>query len=283
MSTHTETAPATTPARTPLEHLGLVIEFVTPDALLVAAAKVRDAGWTKWDCHTPFPVHGLDKAMGVKPTILPWIVFGGGLTGACAGLILQLYTNGVLLPFSLYRIRKKLPDGPCYGFVFRGSRGAAESGFPLLTSIHEYGALDPFAYQLRLKNNSGHGFWAYEDKALAQWSGRPWQLALWKDVPRVWQLFLLNEFVAFMDLEALVTHNHSGRATARRIAGLREQTLAALRAFLSRYPEDLRPMLRGTPVKTEEATSGEVKYGSALWFQIKKETSEMIQRRAETP
>lgn len=104
MSAQTETHPsgvAGASTHTPVEHLGLVIEFATTDALMHAAEKVRDAGWTKWDCHTPFPVHGLDKAMGVKPTILPWLVFGGGLTGAAAGLILQLYTNGVVLPFSM--------------------------------------------------------------------------------------------------------------------------------------------------------------------------------------
>jgi hypothetical protein len=47
-----------------------------------AAERVREAGYRWFDCHTPFPVHGLDKAMGVKPTILPILVFFGGLTGA---------------------------------------------------------------------------------------------------------------------------------------------------------------------------------------------------------
>lgn len=84
-------------------HWGLLVEFADQDALMRAAEKVRDAGFQKWDCHTPFPVHGLDKAMGVKPTILPWIVLGGGLTGFTAGIILQLYTNGVILPFSVYQ------------------------------------------------------------------------------------------------------------------------------------------------------------------------------------
>ena len=37
-----------------------------PDALIRAAEKVRDAGYRKWDCHTPYPVHGLDEAMGLK-------------------------------------------------------------------------------------------------------------------------------------------------------------------------------------------------------------------------
>lgn len=98
-----ETATAPAPVTTALEHLGLLVEFKDQDALCRAAEKVRDAGFTKWDCHTPFPVHGLDKAMGMKPTILPWLVLGGGLTGGLIGLGLQLYTNGIVLPFTLYQ------------------------------------------------------------------------------------------------------------------------------------------------------------------------------------
>jgi hypothetical protein len=58
-----------------------------------AAEKVRDAGYRWWDCHTPFPVHGLDKAMGIQRTILPLLVFGAGLTGTTLGFILQAFTN----------------------------------------------------------------------------------------------------------------------------------------------------------------------------------------------
>ena len=72
---------------------GLMAEFDSPHAIYEAAHKVRDRGYRWWDCHTPFPVHGLDKAMGVKPTILPIIVFFGGLTGTCVGFLLQWFTN----------------------------------------------------------------------------------------------------------------------------------------------------------------------------------------------
>jgi len=54
---------------------------------------VREQGYRWWDCHVPFPVHGLDKAMGVKATILPILVFFGGLTGCTIGAILQWFTN----------------------------------------------------------------------------------------------------------------------------------------------------------------------------------------------
>ena len=54
---------------------GLLAEFESPGALKAAAVKIRDAGFKNWDCHSPFPVHGLDPAMGIKMTILPLLVF----------------------------------------------------------------------------------------------------------------------------------------------------------------------------------------------------------------
>jgi hypothetical protein len=73
--------------------------FDKVDELLVGATKVRDAGYTRWDAHTPFVIHGLDAAMGVKKTVLPYIVFLGGLTGTTAGLLLQWFTNAFDYPF----------------------------------------------------------------------------------------------------------------------------------------------------------------------------------------
>ncbi|MHC4421076.1 MAG: DUF3341 domain-containing protein [Planctomycetota bacterium] len=72
---------------------GLLAEFETPAAIFSAAERVRDAGYRWWDCHTPFPVHGLDRAMGIRPTILPWLVMACGLGGATFGFLLQWFTN----------------------------------------------------------------------------------------------------------------------------------------------------------------------------------------------
>ncbi len=85
------------PAREPvrLRVAGAAAEFDDPNQLLAAAEKIRDAGFRKWDCYTPFPVHGLDDAMGVKPTILPWLVLGAGLTGLCVALGFQSWSNGM--------------------------------------------------------------------------------------------------------------------------------------------------------------------------------------------
>lgn len=72
---------------------GVMAEFETPAQIMDAAKKVRAAGYRFWDCHVPFPVHGLDKAMGIKRTILPILVFGAGLTGTTVGFCLQAFTN----------------------------------------------------------------------------------------------------------------------------------------------------------------------------------------------
>lgn len=77
----------------------ILAEFETADELMSAAEKVRDEGFKRWDCHTPYPVHGLDGAMGIRPTILPWFVLGGGLTGFTGGLIMQGWMNGISYPF----------------------------------------------------------------------------------------------------------------------------------------------------------------------------------------
>ena len=78
---------------------GYLVEFATPEALLAAAERVRDAGYSRWDAHAPFPVHGLNDAMGLRPTRLPLLVFGAGLTGATVGLVMQWFTNALDYPF----------------------------------------------------------------------------------------------------------------------------------------------------------------------------------------
>ena len=68
---------------------GVLARFETPKALYRACERVRDAGYSKWDAHSPFPVHGLDDAMGLKASKLPWIVLVLGLSGAGGGMLLQ--------------------------------------------------------------------------------------------------------------------------------------------------------------------------------------------------
>lgn len=98
MANVTMTAPAPRPMATKLH--GLMAEFTEPAAILHAARRVREAGYQWWDCHVPFPVHGLDRAMGVRPTILPVLVFLCGMTGTLLALGLQIFTNstGISVP-----------------------------------------------------------------------------------------------------------------------------------------------------------------------------------------
>ena len=77
----------------PGELYGLLAEFDTPGALMRAATVVRDQGFERWDCHSPFPVHGLDLAMGLRRTPVPWIVLIGGTVGCATGVLLQWWTN----------------------------------------------------------------------------------------------------------------------------------------------------------------------------------------------
>ncbi len=80
------------------ETFGVLAEFATPRDLLHACGKVRDAGYTRWDSHSPFPVHGLERAMGLKRSKLPWIVLVMGLGGAAGGMALQWWTSTIAYP-----------------------------------------------------------------------------------------------------------------------------------------------------------------------------------------
>src|SRR5208283_4995034 len=73
---------------------GLAATFDSTGALMRAAAQVRDAGYRKWDCITPFPVHGLDQAMGLQRSIVPRYSLAGGITGFCTGMAMIFYMNG---------------------------------------------------------------------------------------------------------------------------------------------------------------------------------------------
>ena len=78
---------------------GTYAEFDAVDTLLAACRRVRDAGYLKTDAFTPFPVHGIDKALGIKPTVLPWIALACGLMGTTIGLTMQVWMNTIDYPY----------------------------------------------------------------------------------------------------------------------------------------------------------------------------------------
>ena len=73
---------------------GVMAVFETPADAMHAAESVRDAGYKRWDVHTPFPVHGMDKAMGMRDSSVGWIVLAMGLTGCLTAFLLMWWTNG---------------------------------------------------------------------------------------------------------------------------------------------------------------------------------------------
>ena len=73
-------------------------EFDSAGGVLHAAEKFRDAGYTQFDTHSPFPIHGMDAAMGMKDSKLGAIVFPIGLTGTTLAWLMMWWMNGIDYP-----------------------------------------------------------------------------------------------------------------------------------------------------------------------------------------
>lgn len=76
----------------------MLARFETPGALLKAAEKTHGAGIEKFDIHSPFPIHGMDQAMGLKRSPLGYIIGVMGVIGLIGGLGLQWWTSTVDYP-----------------------------------------------------------------------------------------------------------------------------------------------------------------------------------------
>ncbi|MBI2221148.1 MAG: DUF3341 domain-containing protein [Acidobacteria bacterium] len=80
---------------------GLLAEFETPQALVTAATKVRDAGYRRIDAFSPFPIEELADAIGFRDRRLPMFVLVGGLAGMVAGLGLEYWVSAVAYPLNI--------------------------------------------------------------------------------------------------------------------------------------------------------------------------------------
>jgi hypothetical protein len=66
-----------------------------------AAKKMRDAGYKHFDAITPFPVHGMEEAVGIKRSWIPWVTLAFGLLGSTVGLYFQYWVAAVSWPLNV--------------------------------------------------------------------------------------------------------------------------------------------------------------------------------------
>lgn len=85
--------------QTPL--YGLMAEFDDPEELVAAAERAHAEGYHRMDAYTPYPVHGLSEALGVRQTRLPYIVLLGGIAGGLGGYGLQYWASVLEYPYNI--------------------------------------------------------------------------------------------------------------------------------------------------------------------------------------
>jgi hypothetical protein len=85
--------------RSPL--FGLLAEFDSPADLVEAARRTREAGYSRLDAYSPFPIHEMTAALGLRRTRLPIVVLIGGLTGTATALLMQWFSASVHYPINV--------------------------------------------------------------------------------------------------------------------------------------------------------------------------------------
>lgn len=80
---------------------GLAALFLDEHKILAAAKKSRDMGMTKFDAISPYPIHGMEEACGIKRSNIPYVTFVAGLTGLASGLLLTWWTSAVDWPINV--------------------------------------------------------------------------------------------------------------------------------------------------------------------------------------
>jgi len=80
---------------------GVMGEFGTPEELIHAVEKAREAGYRRLDAYAPFPVEGLSEALGLKRNLVPAITLLGGLGGGLTGFFFQVWANVSSYPMNI--------------------------------------------------------------------------------------------------------------------------------------------------------------------------------------
>jgi hypothetical protein len=150
---------------------GLLAEFTSPARLAEACRGVRDAGYSRWDAHTPFPVHGLEAAMGLRRSPVGWFVLGLGLAGAAGGMLLQWWTATTAYPLVISG--KPLFSWPAFVPVMfecgvLGGAAGAVLGFLLLARLPQ--PFHPLFSSERFERFSDDRFFLSVESADPRWS-----------------------------------------------------------------------------------------------------------------
>ncbi|MEM7402655.1 MAG: DUF3341 domain-containing protein [Myxococcota bacterium] len=80
---------------------GVLAQYSCPKTLLRACVHMRQQGYVRLDAHTPFPIHALDKALGLPSSVLPWFVLAAGLLGGVGMLGFMLWVTGSNYPLNI--------------------------------------------------------------------------------------------------------------------------------------------------------------------------------------
>lgn len=99
---------------------GIYGVFSTPERILKVAKLAKEKGYTDFDCFTPFPVHGLEHAMGYERSKLPYLTFFAGLTGLLLAVFLQTNAHENIIPYTITRAIDAYPNLNSYPINYGG-------------------------------------------------------------------------------------------------------------------------------------------------------------------
>ncbi len=99
---------------------GIFAIFSSPEKILEASKKAKEKGYTDFDCFTPFPVHGLEYAMGHSRSKLPYLTFFAGLTGFLAAVFIQTIVHENIIPVTITEAINAYPNLNSYPINYGG-------------------------------------------------------------------------------------------------------------------------------------------------------------------
>jgi len=117
---------------------GLMAEFNTPGDLLRAGEKLRAEGYQKWEAFTPFPIHGLDKIMGYRNSLVGWVALGGGAFMFLNIVFLIWFSNAFDYPLIVGgkpMFSVPMTFVPAYIMMIMGGAGGALIGMVALNQL----------------------------------------------------------------------------------------------------------------------------------------------------